>query len=184
MITIRPYTPIRVDELNLLTGPITCHDTYRVSYHDSPARCGFELELIPLPSPHIHQYTHIDEEWLRQYLALADLSLGAYDGEQLVGVLIAETRRWNDSLWVWEFHVAAARRGQGIGRLLMETAAQTAIQTGLRVIVCETQNTNSSAIKAYRGLGFRPEGLDISYYTNQDFPGGDIAVFMKRRLSA
>ena len=103
-------------------------------------------------------------------------------GEELVGALIAETRAWNKTLWVHEFHVAAERRGQGIGRMLMEHAAAQAKAAGLRAIVCETQNQNANAIQAYRALGFRPEGIDISYYTNADYPDRGIAVFMKRRL--
>ena len=31
-------------------------------------------------------------------------------------------------------------------------------------------------------LGFRVEGVDISFYSNDDYPEGEIAVFMKRRL--
>ncbi len=182
MIEIHTYTPIRAEELQRLTGPFACADTFRVQYEEGPAGSSFTVELVPLTEPHIHHYQHIDEEWVRNYLAPADLALGAFDGEELVGVLIAETRRWNDTLWVCEYHVAADRRGQGIGRMLMEAAAEKARTAGLRSIVCETQSNNSNAIKAYRALGFRLEGIDISYYTNQDYPDGDIAVFMKRRL--
>ena len=182
MIEIRPYPHISAEELNQLTGPFTCGETFRVHYHDSETGCGFALQRVPLETPYIHQYTHIDEEWVRTTLAPADFSFGAFDGERLVGVIIAEKRTWNDSLWVWEFHVAADRRGQGIGRMLMEHTAEQAEAAGLRVIVCETQNRNANAILAYHQLGFRPEGIDISYYTIEDFPEGDVAVFMKRRL--
>jgi GNAT superfamily N-acetyltransferase len=49
-------------------------------------------------------------------------SFGVYDREQLVGLLIAEPQAWNQSLSVWEFHVAPAHRRAGIGRQLMATA--------------------------------------------------------------
>ncbi len=64
----------------------------------------------------------------------------------------------------------------------MECPAEKARRAGFRAIVCETQNTNATAIKIYRKLGFRLEGIDISYYSNNDYPDGEIAVFMKRRL--
>jgi ribosomal protein S18 acetylase RimI-like enzyme len=58
-----------------------------------------------------------------------------------------------------------------------------AMETGLRAIICETQNTNVPAIRFYRAVGFGVEGVDISYYTNEDMlPGHTVAVFMKRRL--
>jgi ribosomal protein S18 acetylase RimI-like enzyme len=64
----------------------------------------------------------------------------------------------------------------------MECVAQKAERARFRTIVCETQNTNVIAIKVYRKLGFSLEGIDISYYSNHDYPDGEIAVFMKRRL--
>jgi ribosomal protein S18 acetylase RimI-like enzyme len=64
----------------------------------------------------------------------------------------------------------------------METAVQKAKAAGLRTIVCETQNTNATAVNVYRRLGFSVEAIDISYYSNDDYPDGDVAVFMKRRL--
>jgi ribosomal protein S18 acetylase RimI-like enzyme len=64
----------------------------------------------------------------------------------------------------------------------MARVEEQAQRSGLRTIVCETQNTNAAAIMVYRKLGFAVEGVDISYYSNTDYPDGDIAVFMKRRL--
>ena len=67
----------------------------------------------------------------------------------------------------------------------MERVAEKASRAGFRIMVCETQNTNPTAINVYRKLGFRVEGIegiDISFYSNHDYPEGEIAVFMKRRL--
>jgi ribosomal protein S18 acetylase RimI-like enzyme len=69
-----------------------------------------------------------------------------------------------------------------IGKRLMECVSEKAKRAGFRTIVGETQNTNGIAIRIYRKLGFRVEGIDISYYSNNDYPDGEIAVFMKRRL--
>jgi ribosomal protein S18 acetylase RimI-like enzyme len=52
----------------------------------------------------------------------------------------------------------------------------------MRVLVCETQSTNVPAIRFYRALGFVLEGLDLSLYSNHDYPDGEIAIFMKRYL--
>jgi streptothricin acetyltransferase len=182
MIEIRPLENITAADLIPLTGPYLCKDTFQVTYTEDELGTRFTLELVPLAQPVERSYDHIDEEWVQQYLRPADFAFGAYDGGRLVGALFAEKRDWNSSMWVWDFHVELAHRRQGIGRLLMEHAAEKAQAAGLRVIVCETQNRNSNAIKAYRKLGFHLEGIDISYYTNHDFPDQDIAVFMKRRL--
>jgi|WetSurMetagenome_2_1015567.scaffolds.fasta_scaffold216498_2 streptothricin acetyltransferase len=182
MIEILPLRRVNADLVNPLLGPYTCYDTYRVTWADDGDLTSFGLELVPLETPFTNCYDHLDQAYIDEYLVGADFSFGAYENGLLVGILIAEQRAWNHSLWVWEFHVHPAHRGQGVGRALMEHAAEKARAAGLRTMVCETQNQNSNAIKAYRKLGFRLEGVDISYYTNQDYPDRGIAVFMKRRL--
>ncbi|MYE91002.1 GNAT family N-acetyltransferase, partial [Candidatus Poribacteria bacterium] len=85
-------------------------------------------------------------------------------------------------LFIHEFHVAETHRKQNIGKRLMECVVEKASRAGLRIIVCETQNTNPTAISVYRKLGFRVEGIDISLYSNHDYPEGEIAIFMKRSI--
>jgi ribosomal protein S18 acetylase RimI-like enzyme len=112
----------------------------------------------------------------------AGFSFGAFAGDQLVGVALAEPQLWNRSVWVWEFHVAESQRRQDIGRRLLDALAAKSSASSLRTLVCETQTTNVPAIQVYRKLGFRLEGIDISYYSNHDYPDGEVAVFLKRRL--
>ncbi len=84
---------------------------------------------------------------------------------------------------VREFHVAESHRRQGIGSRLIEALAERARSDGFRILVCETQTTNELAIAFYRRLGFVLDGIDLSYYSNEDYPDGEIAVFMKKRLT-
>jgi ribosomal protein S18 acetylase RimI-like enzyme len=44
------------------------------------------------------------------------------------------------------------------------------------MILCETQTTNVPAIDFYRRVGFKLEGIDLSYYSNEDWPDGEVAV--------
>jgi ribosomal protein S18 acetylase RimI-like enzyme len=71
----------------------------------------------------------------------------------------------------------------GVGSQLMEQLAEKGKAAGLRIIVCETQTTNVPAIQFYHRVGFVMEGIDLSYYSNEDYSDGEIAVFMKRRLT-
>ena len=64
----------------------------------------------------------------------------------------------------------------------MEAAIEKAKAANLRIVTCETQNTNVPAIRFYRKLGFHMEALNLSLYTNEDYPDGEIALFMKRKL--
>lgn len=183
MLTIRPLTALTLADLQRVAPGYVSAGVYQVTHTEGEALATFELRLVACAEP-VRKTFHHDEATVQRYQQLlgAGDSFGAYDGETLVGLLIAEVHHWNHSLWVWEFHVAERYRRQGLGRRLMECAVARAQTHSLRIIVCETQNTNTPAIRAYRQLGFRVEGVDISYYTNQDYPAGEMAVFMKRRV--
>jgi ribosomal protein S18 acetylase RimI-like enzyme len=184
MITIQPLIRLDTTDLTRIVTTYVSEGIYVVSYRDSPTDTSIALHYVTLPEPSVRKYDHFDAATLHRYTQVcnAGFSCGAYDGELLVGLIIAEPQEWNRSLSVWEFHVAAIYRRTGIGRQLMAWAEEQAKRSGLRTIVCETQNTNAAAIMVYRRLGFTIEGVDISYYSNTDYPDGDIAVFMKRRL--
>ena len=65
-------------------------------------------------------------------------------------------------------------------RLLVETA----VSLKLRALVCETQSLNVPAIRFYRKMGFTLDGIDLSYYTNEDYhPTQNVAIFMKYKLA-
>ena len=183
MIEISPLTTLSLADLERVAGGYTSNGKYEVTYSDSEEQSSIRLQFVENQKPYVKNFDH-DDETLQRYLELLPngFSFGAYDNDLLVGILLAKPREWNRSLWVWEFHVAESHRNQGIGKRLMERAVESAKLINLRTIICETQNTNANAIHIYRKLGFRAEGIDISYYTNNDHPDGEVAVFMKRRL--
>jgi ribosomal protein S18 acetylase RimI-like enzyme len=186
MIHIRPLNGLDpADILRLITGYVS-DAKYRVNKTETGEHFALSLDLVPLPQPYVKRYEPPDAETLEHYLQVPrhGLSLGAYDaGGLCVGIALAEPRAWNKSLWVWEFHVAETHRGQGTGLRLMEALVLKARGARLRTIVCETQNTNAHAIRFYRKAGFCIEAIDLSYYSNDDFPDGEVAVFMKKRLA-
>jgi ribosomal protein S18 acetylase RimI-like enzyme len=157
---------------------------YEIEKAEARESTTVTMRLVNLSHPYVKRYDHLDEETLARYArVLKDgFSFGAYEADRMIGVALAEPHGWNKSLWVWEFHVAEAHRGRGIGRRLMETLAEKGRAAGLRTVVCETQNTNVPAIEFYRRVGFTVEGIDLSYYTNDDVLRGEVAIFMKRRL--
>jgi ribosomal protein S18 acetylase RimI-like enzyme len=90
---------------------------------------------------------------------------------------------WNSSLILHEFHIDPAYQRKGIGYRLMDALiAHTAASRQVRCIVAETQSTNVPAIQFYRRMGFVLDGIDLSYYTNDDVAHGEVAIFMKRHF--
>lgn len=183
MIEIWSLTSLNLTDLKHVASGYSSDSKYVVKYTSVEGSVSFDLQLITLDKPYNKKFDHDDDTLQRYERVLNDgYSFGAYDENLLVGLVTGEPHEWNRSLWVSEFHVVEAYRNMGIGKQLMECVAEKAKRAGFRTIVCETQNTNVTAIKVYRKLGFNLEGIDISYYSNSDYPDGEIAVFMKRRL--
>lgn len=182
MIELRPLTHLNPDDLRRLVTGYQSPAIYQVAREESTARITFTLELMSLASPYVKRYDYLDANTLEHYARVVTLgfSCAAYDEETCVGMALAEPSSWNRTLMVWELHVAEAYRGQGIGRQLIEALVAQARAHGLRALVCETQNTNVPALQFYWRMGFHLEGIDLSYYANQDYPAGEIALFMKK----
>lgn len=184
MIAIKAITQLDINALRRIISGYVSDMKYVLRRVESETETVFTLELVALDKPYIKQYDHLDDETLKSYQdALeAGFTLGAYDGAELAGIAVTMPEHWNSSLWVREFHVAEGYRGRGIGHALMEALIEKGRGAQFRVIVCETQTTNVPAIRFYRRLGFTFDGFDLSYYSNDDWPDGEVAVFMKRRL--
>lgn len=185
MCEIRRLEDLSADFINSLIVGYTTSTMYAASKEETAEYTRFELRLVPLEQPLSKGYPALTDEMLEDYRATARQghTFGAFVEDTCVGLALSEVHAWNASLWVQEFHIASAYQGQGIGRLLMERVIQYAQEQGLRCIVCETQTTNVPAIGFYRALGFVLDGIDLSYYTNQDLECQEIAIFLKKKLS-
>ena len=183
MIEIRTLMQLSLTDLKNVASGYTSNSIYAVTCVEKDDRIVFDLQLITRTKPYVKQWNY-DGAVLQRYqqILTENFSLGAYDGQVLVGMIIAEPHKWNRSLWVWEFPVTEPHRNKGIGKQVMEHTVKQAKRTGLRTIICETQNTNAPTIQVCRKLGFRMEGIDLSYYSNNDYPHGEMAIFMKHRL--
>ena len=183
MIKINKLTQFDKGRYRELTAGYTSQEKYVVDKTETEDKTQITLTLQPLDPPYLKRFGRDDnlEEQMEEVLKQG-LSLGAYDGSKLIGIAIAERREWNKSLWVWELHIDADYQGKGIGTKLMNALTRKATKAELRVMVCETQNTNVPAIQFYRKLGFEIDGIDLSYYTNNDVEEGEVAIFMKKKL--
>lgn len=183
MVEIRALNEIALEDLQRLVVGYTSPGRYDIVKVETIDHTQINLQRQLLQSPY-QKVFHLDEEMCAIYhrAAASGFSFAAYEGARMIGVALAEAQEWNRSLWVWEFHIAADWRRRGIGRKLMARLVEQAAREDLRLLVCETQNTNLPAIDFYRAVGFAIEGIDLSYYTNQDLLEGEVAIFMKMKL--
>lgn len=183
MARIARLQDIALTDLRRLIGGYRADQRYRVEKVESAARTEIVLTLEDLPEPYIKVFGQDDDlEDHYPNMVAAGFSWGAWTDGRLVGIALCEPRPWNNSLWLWELHVQNGLRGMGIGSQLMQ-AVQEQTQAGrFRLLALEVQNTNVPAIRFYRKHGFEIDGLDLSQYTNEALPDGEVALFMKWKL--
>ena len=101
MFTLRPPHPFDPTAFTALAGGYTTAEVYRVDHHDGEAGATLALTLTPLAAPRRYTFPYSAEE-LAHYATLSEgpFALGAYDGDEWVGVAIGERREWNGTLWV------------------------------------------------------------------------------------
>ena len=181
-VEIRQLRDLQRDDLTVAEGYVSTA-RYRVRKAETARAVCFTLDRQELSEPYEKRWT-VSEEDFRRYRDVVGqgMSFAAYDAGCIAGVAIAETAGWNRSLWIREFGISKPYRRQGLGRRLMDRVAVHAGKAGLRVLVCETQTTNVPAIDFYRSVGFEVDGIDLSYYSNDDVESGEVALFLKRRL--
>lgn len=187
MIEILPLETFRLEDLKTVMPGYTSTEKYLVTRTEAENgdHITFDLQRVALDTPYIKQWNHDEDAPLEHYAdcVKAGTSLGAFDGAQLVGLAIAEVQTWNRTLCIWELGVAESHQRRGIGRDLMREAVKLAEQRSLRALVVETQNTNVPAIRFYWGIGFTFDGIDVSFYGNDDLDQGEVAIFMRRKLT-
>ena len=183
MVAIRMLRQLIQEDLDQIMAGYTSTEKYVVNKTETPERTTISLQLLAMDRPYVKRW---GSDHIEQYSACFrhDLSLGAYVGDRLVGLGLAEPRWWNRTLWIWQFGVLESYWRQGIGLRLMDLLAEKALAANLRVMVAETQNTNVPAIRFYRAAGFAVDAVDLSYYSNHDLSDGEVAIFMKRKLTS
>ncbi|MBR7620102.1 GNAT family N-acetyltransferase [Phenylobacterium sp. 20VBR1] len=105
----------------------------------------------------------------------------AVDDAQIVGFAAVGFQAWNRRLVLWHFYVDASRRGQGLGRALMEAVLAAAMARDARHIWLETSNRNPPGVAAYQALGFSLSGLDLTLYDGTPAEG-EFALFFSRAV--
>lgn len=94
--------------------------------------------------------------------ALVATADGAAPKAELAGFIIARVAA--DEAEILTVAVDIARRGQGLGRRLVEAAAATARAAGAVALFLEVAEDNVPALHLYERLGFRLVGLRPGYY--------------------
>lgn len=121
-----------------------------------------------------------DRSWPASEIATLSQGAGAIallveDGGEPVGMILC--RALFDEAEILTLAVAPAARRQGIGAMLVETAAALAAQGGAHGLFLEVAADNPAAQALYRGLGFADAGRRAGYYAR---PEGRVDALVMR----
>jgi ribosomal protein S18 acetylase RimI-like enzyme len=122
----------------------------------------------PTPSPQVLA------ERVRQLLAAGDTAILLGGDGQGVAVLRFRLSIWEEGLecYLAELYVVPERRGQGLGRALMEAAMELAREEGATYMDLGTGEDDVAARALYESLGFdnrggRPDG-PVNYFYERE----------------
>ncbi len=80
----------------------------------------------------------------------------------------------HDEVHVLNIATAREERRRGIGRALMEEAAEAGRRRGATLVTLEVRRSNHAALARYRPLGYRQVGVRPNYYAEE----GEDAIVM------
>jgi GNAT superfamily N-acetyltransferase len=133
----------------------TADDVPRIvaMYADDELGATRERDVDPLPASYWEAFHAIDED-PRHRLVVAEADGGVVGTLQL-SFLPVLTREGAQRAQIESVRVAAARRGEGLGRVLFEWAIEQARLRGCRIVQLTTDAARPEAHQFYEGLGFR-----------------------------
>ena len=109
---------------------------------------------------------------------------GAFLDDELVGFVEGFLEEWNNRFRISNICVLKEdMRNKGIGKELLDSIIQEAIDSKARMVVLETQSYNYSAIKFYERNGFEIIGFDRYAYSNDGPSDHNMRVEMGKALS-
>ncbi|MFI6515954.1 GNAT family N-acetyltransferase [Spirillospora sp. NPDC050679] len=168
---LRAARPEDAEAVKALDGSFTTRTVFQVT----AAGDGFALRETPVDPPLTKVFPEDDEE----DGGPAFVAVGPDGG--LAGFVAVSYSEWNRRLVVEDIEVAPEHRGRGVGRALMERAAEFARECGAGHLWLEVSNVNAPAVHAYRRMGFAFCGLDTALYEGTA-SAGEQALFMARLL--
>lgn len=101
----------------------------------------------------------------------------AMSGQSLAGFILS--RLVTDEAEILSVAVAAAQRGKGLARRLLDLHLRRLAGLGVRAVFLEVEEGNSPALRLYRRAGFRQVGRREGYYPESK---GAAALVLRRDL--
>ncbi len=146
-------------DINLKNEPFPLYGKVIPTYLDGK----WEYSIQPFPEDEVVEMCFPDENYDYDQLVKDHVFIGAYDGGKCVGLAILADDMFQ-YMYLDDLKVSREYRKQGVGKALIEKAAEVARQRNYRGIYTIAQDNNVSACKFYLKAGFEIGGFDNRVY--------------------
>lgn len=163
-------------DINLRNEPFPLYGKLIPTYLDE--KWSYTIHLFP--ENEISEMCFPDENYDYGDLVKDHVFIGAYDGERCVGLAVLAEAMFK-YMYLEDLKVSQEYRKRGVGRALMEKAAEAAHERNYNGIYTIAQDNNVSACKFYLNVGFEIGGFDNRIYrgTSQENKA-DIIFYLDR----
>lgn len=173
MIQIRPIDKAHASDIRLPNEPFPLFGRMIPSYTNE--RWSYTTERFPEPS----EMTFPDENYDYDTMSETCTFLGAYDGDQCVGLAVMQEAPFR-YMYLYDLKVCSSHRGQGVATALMEKAMDLALEKGYIGVYTQAQDNNLAACLFYLHAGFEIGGFDKKVYEGTKQEGKADIFFYKR----
>ena len=159
MIITKIITEDHKADINIKNHPFKLFGLMLPSYNNGK---WDHTELL-FPQENVTEMCFPDEDYDFDEMSKDSVFVGAYDGERCVGVAILQQAMMH-YMYLYDLKVDPDRRGQGVGKLLIEKSKEVAVQQGYKGLYTQGQDNNLGACRFYLKMGFEIGGLDTRVY--------------------
>lgn len=172
MIDIRIISAENQRDINIPNEPFPLFGRMLPSYVDG--RWSYSVERSDTEG----EMCFPDEHYSYEALAGHSTFLGAYDGEQCIGLAIIQEGFFR-YMYLYDLKVNRAYRRCGVAKALVEKAREIAEEKGYLGIYTQGQDNNLGACLFYVKTGFYIGGFDCNVYKGTRQEGkGDIIFYL------
>ena len=134
-------------------------------------------DTAPLAALHAASFA---KSWDTASITASLAAPGAFAFHNAFGFVLARVA--GEEAEILTLAVAPQKRGQGLGRALLQAALAKAQELGARTVFLEVGADNPGALALYAGLGFAKVGMRKGYYASGS--GGTDALVLRLPLPA
>ena len=160
MIEVRMIDTNHKQDINIPNEPFLLFGRMIPSY----IKEQWQYSVIYFKEEEICEMCFPNENYDYDELSENSIFVGAYDGENCVGVAVLQ-HTMTKYLYLYDLKVNRSYRDRKIGKMLIEKSKKIAVSQGYRGIYTQGQDNNLGACLFYLKNGFVIGGLDTHIYT-------------------